>query len=283
MPIRKNYGEARPFLKWVGGKGQLLPELLKRVPESFGTYFEPFLGGGAVYFALKPKKAVLNDLNDHLITSFRVIKNDTSALIRRLKKIEKDFLEKDYDERKKMFLRLRDKFNIEKLDSLERSALMIFLNKTCFNGMYRENSKGGFNVPFGKYQNPKICDSENLENVSKVLKGAKLTAKSFSAAVKDAKKGDFVYFDPPYLPISKTSSFTSYYETDFALQEQIELRDLFADLAKRGVYVMASNAHSSVIKDLYKDFKIHIVLAGRSINSKGDKRGKIKEYIITSF
>ncbi|MEK9156739.1 MAG: DNA adenine methylase [Patescibacteria group bacterium] len=283
MPIHKNYGEARPFLKWVGGKGQLLPELLKRVPESFGTYFEPFLGGGAVYFALKPKKAVLNDLNDHLITSFRVIKNDTSALIRRLKKIEKDFLEKDYDERKKMFLRLRDKFNIEKLDSLERSALMIFLNKTCFNGMYRENSKGGFNVPFGKYQNPKICDSENLENVSKILKGAKLIAKSFSAAVKDAKKGDFVYFDPPYLPISKTSSFTSYYEADFALQEQIELRDLFADLAKRGVYVMASNAHSSVIKDLYKDFKIYTVLAGRSINSKGDKRGKIKEYIITSF
>lgn len=273
----------KPFVKWVGGKKQLLPDLIKYAPENFTTYFEPFLGGGALFFTLQPKKAVINDLNDHLITAFKVVKGDTKKLIARLKRLEKDFLNKKDAERKEMFLRIRNKFNTQKLDAVERAALMIFLNRTCFNGMYRENSRGEFNVPFGKYKNPKICDESNLESAAVALKNVKITAKDFASAVQDAKKGDFVYFDPPYYPISETSKFTSYYETDFVLEDQIKLRDLIKDLSKRGVQVMASNSYSPTIKDLYADFNLHVVYAGRAINSKANKRGKIKEYIITNY
>lgn len=276
--------EGRPFLKWVGGKGKLVSELIKSAPAEFGTYFEPFLGGGALFFALKPKKAVLNDLNDHLMTTFEVVKNGPQDLIQSLMEIETAYYAYgDNEARKAMFLRMRGEFNEPRLDALRRASLMIFLNKTCFNGMYRENSGGKFNVPFGKYLHPTICDTSNLEKTSVLLRDVRLISKSFERAIDKAKKGDFVYFDPPYMPISKTSSFTSYYETNFALNEQIGLRNVFVKLAKRGVFVMASNSYCTAVAALYSDFNLRTVMAGRSINSRGDRRGKIREYIITNY
>jgi DNA adenine methylase len=273
----------KPFVKWVGGKRQLLTQFrLMNLypPEKFdiknGRYFEPFVGGGAVFFDLLPETAFLSDLNNELVITYNVVKNDVENLIKSLKKHK---LDKEY------FLKIRAQ-NPEKLSDINTASRFIYLNRTCFNGMYRVNSKGGFNVPFGKYTNPLICDEVNLRKVSKSLKNIEIKKQDYKEVLKKAKKGDFVYFDPPYYPVSKTASFTSYTSESFLDKEQIELRDTFIELHKRGCFVMLSNSDTPFINKIYSEPKgLHItkVQAGRAINSDASKRGKITEVLVTNY
>lgn len=275
----------KPFVKWIGGKRQLLKQFRNLdlyPPENFdpirNTYYEPFVGGGAVFFDLLPSHAVLSDLNKDLVTTYNVIKNNIDELIQSLKKHK---YEKEY------YLKVRGK-NIELLSDIEIASRFIYLNRTCFNGMYRVNKEGNFNVPFGKYSNPTICDEENLRKVSKALIDVEIKLQDYKEVLKKAKKGDFIYFDPPYYPVSKTASFTSYTKENFLDKEQIELRDTFLTLHKRGCYVMLSNSDTPFINKIYKEIavegvKINKVRAGRAINSKGANRGKINEVLITNY
>ncbi len=273
----------KPFVKWVGGKRQLLTQFRKMnlyPPELFnvktGKYFEPFVGGGAVFFDLLPEKGFLSDLNKELVTTYNVIKENVDALISSLKKHKND---------KEYFLKVRTQ-NPAELSDLSVASRFIFLNRTCFNGMYRVNKSGGFNVPFGKYSSPLICDAENLKKVSKALQGIEIKHQDYKAVLKKAKKGDFIYFDPPYYPVSKTASFTSYTAESFLDKEQIELRDTFIELHKRGCFVMLSNSDTPFINKIYaghNGVRINKVEAGRAINSKGSGRGKVKEVLITNY
>jgi len=273
----------KPFVKWVGGKRQLLAQFrLMNLypPEKFdpktGKYFEPFVGGGAVFFDLLPETAYLSDLNNELVITYNVIKNDVENLIKSLKKHK---LDKEY------FLKIRAQ-NPEKLSDSFDASRFIYLNRTCFNGMYRVNSKGGFNVPFGKYTNPFICDENNLRKASKALKNVEIKKQDYRKVLKKAKKGDFVYFDPPYYPVSKTASFTSYTSETFLDKEQTELRDTFVELRKRGCFVMLSNSDTPFINKIYSEIKgvrITKVQAGRAINSDASKRGKITEVLVTNY
>lgn len=274
----------KPFVKWVGGKRQLLKqfkELGLYPPDGFdpikSTYHEPFVGGGAVFLDLMPKKAVLSDLNSELITTYKVIRDDVNKLIKLLKtyKYNKDF-----------YLKIRSK-NPKKLSDIKVAARFIYLNRTCFNGLYRVNSKGEFNVPFGKYRNPLICDEENLRKISKALKKIKLYNEDYKNVLKRAKKGDFIYFDPPYYPVNRTSNFTGYTSKGFFEKEQEELRDTFVKLHKRGCFVMLSNSDTPFINKLYsnldKKIKVNKVLAGRNVNADASKRGKIKEVLVINY
>jgi DNA adenine methylase len=273
----------KPFVKWVGGKRQLLSQFRRLnlyPPEKFnvatGSYFEPFVGGGAVFFDLLPEKGFLSDMNKELVTTYNVIKNDVEKLIVSLKKHKTD---------KEYFLEIRAQ-DPNSLTDLDVASRFIYLNRTCFNGLYRVNSKGGFNVPFGKYQNPLICDEDNLKKVSKALKGIDIKHQDYKEVLKKAKKGDFIYFDPPYYPVSKTASFTSYTKEAFLDKEQLELRDTFLELGKRGCFVMLSNSDTPFINKIYsghKGVRINKVEAGRAINSKGSGRGKITEVLITNY
>lgn len=273
----------KPFVKWVGGKRQLLAQFrLMNLypPEKFnpknGNYFEPFVGGGAVFFDILPETAYLSDLNNELVVTYNVIKNNVENLIKSLKKHK---LDKEY------FLKIRAQ-NPEKLSDLNTASRFIYLNRTCFNGMYRVNSKGGFNVPYGKYTNPLICDENNLRKVSKALKNVEIKKQDYKEVLKKAKKRDFVYFDPPYYPVSKTASFTAYTAETFLEKEQLELCDTFVELHKRGCFVMLSNSDSPFINEIYskiKGVKINKILAGRAINSKASGRGKITEVLITNY
>lgn len=275
----------KPFVKWVGGKRQLLAQFRLRnlfPPEKFdpvkNTYFEPFVGGGAVFFDLLPKNAVLSDMNLELVTTYNVIKDNVENLIKSLKKHK---VNKEY------FLKTRSK-DISKLSDIEIASRFIYLNRTCFNGLYRVNKSGQFNVPFGKNKNPLICDEVNLRRVSQALKNVTIKHQDYKEVLKKAKKGDFIYFDPPYYPVSKTASFTSYTKDAFLDKEQIELRDVFVELHKRGCFVMLSNSDAPFINKIYSEIKdkkiqIHKVEAGRAINSKGSGRGKILEVVITNY
>lgn len=275
----------KPFVKWVGGKRQLLKQFLRMhlyPPERFdtekGRYFEPFVGGGAVFFDLLPEKAFLSDLNPELVITYNVIKNDVNELIKSLKK---------HKYNKEYYLKVRAK-NPNKLSDVEIASRFIFLNRTCFNGMYRVNSRGQFNVPFGKYSNPIICDEKNLLKASKALQNVEIKKQDYKQVLKKAKKGDFVYFDPPYYPISKTASFTSYTSEAFLDKEQIELRDTFLKLHKKGCFVMLSNSDTPFINKIYSEIKkygikITKVEAGRMINSKASGRGKITEVLVTNY
>ncbi len=273
----------KPFVKWVGGKRQLL-EQFRRMnlypPENFdpenSRYFEPFVGGGAVFFDLLPEEGFLSDLNKELVITYNVIKNDLEKLIVSLKKHKTD---------KEYFLKVRAQ-DPNKLNDVAVASRFIFLNRTCFNGMYRVNSKGGFNVPFGKYSNPLICDEDNLRKVSKALQNIDIKHQDYKEVLKKAKKGDFIYFDPPYYPVSKTASFTSYTAESFLDKEQTELRDTLVELHKRGCFVMLSNSDTPFINDIYsgiKGIRINKVQAGRAINSNGSGRGKITEVLITNY
>jgi len=273
----------KPFVKWVGGKRQLLKqfrELGLYPPDGFdpitNTYFEPFVGGGAVFFDLLPRKAELSDLNKELVITYNVIKNNVESLIKSLKK---------HKHNKEYFLKVRSQ-KIEKLSDLQIASRFIYLNRTGFNGMYRVNSRGEFNVPFGKYNNPLICDEQNLKRVSKVLQKVSIKHQDYKEVLKKAKSGDFIYFDPPYYPVSKTASFISYTAETFLDKEQIELRDTFVELHKRGCFVMLSNSDTPFINQIYSDIKgvkISKIVAGRAINSKASGRGKITEVLITNY
>lgn len=238
----------KPFVKWVGGKRQLLRqfrELGLYPPEDFSpltnTYYEPFVGGGAVFFDLLPKNAELSDLNNELVTTYNVIKNNVDELIQSL---QKHIYDKEY------YLEVRAK-KVEDLSDVEVASRFIFLNRTGFNGLYRVNKSGQFNVPYGRYSNPVICDEDNLRRVSGVLQGVTITHQDYKNVLKTAKSGDFIYFDPPYYPINATSSFTSYTTERFLEKEQTELRDTFVKLSNMGCFVMLSNSDTPFINELY--------------------------------
>ncbi len=277
----------KPFVKWVGGKRQLLAQFRENKlypPKEFNTftntYFEPFAGGSAVFFDLLPDSAHINDLNEELVVTYKAIKEDVVLLINHLSSDK-------YIYDKNIFLDIRAQKPAE-LSDIERAARFIYLNRTGFNGMYRVNKSGQFNVPFGKYNNPLICDSENLQKVSSVLKEVTITSQSYKFVLDSAKKGDFVYFDPPYYPVTKTASFTTYTNDVFLEQQQKELRDTYLGLHKRGCFVMLSNSDTPFIESLYASYvnegiNIHKVKAGRAINSNSNKRGKVSEILITNY
>jgi DNA adenine methylase len=277
----------RPFLKWAGGKTQLLQQYQDLLPKRFQNYYEPFLGGAAVFFRLfettnPPVRSFLMDINLELINVYRCVKDDVQDLIDHLKIHQSDH-EKDY------YYKIRAQQVAPEVwfdhgNNVERAARFIYLNKTCFNGLYRENSKGHFNVPMGSYKKPPILDIELLHAASYALQNAQIEAQSFEVIAEHATTAkDFVYFDPPYFPISDTSKFTSYSRGSFNAEDQIRLRNTFAALAKRRVKVMLSNSDCPFIRDLYQDFNIHTIQASRHINSKGSKRGKITEVLVTSY
>jgi len=273
----------KPFVKWVGGKRQLLRqfrELGLYPPEDFNpitnTYYEPFVGGGAVFFDLLPKNAELSDLNNELVTTYNVIKNNVDELIQSL---QKHIYDKEY------YLEVRAK-KVEDLSDVEVASRFIFLNRTGFNGLYRVNKSGQFNVPFGRYNNPVICDEDNLRRVSNALQDVTITHQDYKHVLKTAKSGDFIYLDPPYYPINATSSFTSYTAEGFLEKEQTELRDTFVKLHEKGCFVMLSNSDTPFINELYSGLDgitINKITAGRSINSKGSGRGKITEVLVTNY
>ncbi len=273
----------KPFVKWVGGKRQLLRqfrELGLYPPEDFNpmtnTYYEPFVGGGAVFFDLLPKNAELSDLNNELVTTYNVIKNNVDELIQSL---QKHIYDKEY------YLEVRAK-KVEDLSDVDVASRFIFLNRTGFNGLYRVNKSGQFNVPFGRYNNPVICDEDNLRRVSNALQDVTITHQDYKHVLKTAKSGDFIYLDPPYYPINATSSFTSYTAEGFLEKEQTELRDTFVKLHEKGCFVMLSNSDTPFINELYSGIDgiiINKITAGRSINSKGSGRGKITEVLVTNY
>jgi len=269
--------DAKPFVKWAGGKRQLLKFLIEKTPLKFNDYFEPFLGGGALFFELSNKKLIkkcyLNDSNQVLIEAYKTIKRKPKELINELKS-------EKYKNERGAFLKVREE---EPKDAVKATARFIYLNKTSFNGLYRVNSKGKFNVPFGKYNNPKILDEKNILAVSEALNKDEIMSNDFEKAVENATKGDLVYFDPPYYPISKTSSFTNYTAKDFTEEDQKRLFKCFEALDKQGCFVMLSNSYTPFIEDLYKKYNIDIVMASRMINCKSAGRGKIKEVIITNY
>lgn len=274
---KKNFLSCRPFLKWAGGKTQLLDQLLARAPQEINRYFEPFFGGGALYFALQPEKATLADVNPELINVYYRVQNQVEDLITTLSVCTHD---------EKEFYRLRAldrEANFFDIDPVTRAARFIYLNKTCYNGLYRVNAKGQFNVPFGRYTNPTICDAKNLRTCSQVLQKALLTCQDFETLVLSARPGDFVYFDPPYAPVSESASFTRYAKKDFNLFDQERLAATCRQLNTRGVHFMLSNSNAPVILDLYREFTIDFVPAARSINSKGTKRGHVQEVLVTNY
>ncbi|EHR31921.1 DNA adenine methylase [Helcococcus kunzii ATCC 51366] len=273
--------DIKPFTKWVGGKRQLLNEIVKLMPHSYNTYHEPFVGGGALFFYLQPKNAVINDMNSDLILSYRAIKDDLNNLIEELE-YHKQHNSKEY------FLDLRSYDRNERINSLsntQKAARIMYMLRVCFNGMYRVNSKNQFNVPYGRYKNPKIVDKVLLKNISDYLNSSNILIlnEDFEVSIKECKAGDFVYFDPPYIPISETSSFTSYTNEGFSYEDQVRLRNIFSELTRKNVYCMLSNSNSPKTLELYEQFNIHQVKAKRSINSISSKRGEISEVIITNY
>ena len=264
----------RPFLKWAGGKGKLIQQYIPYFPKSFKSYYEPFLGGGAIFFYLNPHSAVLTDINPELVNAYRCVRDKVEELISVLEEHQLRHC-KDY------YYQVRQD---QCTTNIEKAARLIYLNKTCFNGLYRENSKGEFNVPIGKYKNPKICNPALLRSVSVALQNAQITVRAFEEILEYASNwDDFVYFDPPYYPLSPTSNFTAYSRYSFSQDDQRRLKYVFAELAERGVKVMLSNSDCEFIRELYRDFNISSITASRLINSNGTKRGKITEVLITSY
>lgn len=275
--------QAGPFLKWVGGKGQLLSQFAPLFPQAYECYFEPFVGGGAVFFHLQPAQAILSDSNPNLIAAYRHVQVCIDELISYLYEIQAHYHRLSSLEQEQAYYQARSEYNALPIDTVKKTALLIFMNKTGYNGLYRESKRGGYNVPFGRYDNPALFDETNLRVASKVLQGVELVNMPFSEVLQRAKTHDFVYFDPPYVPISKTASFTSYTKMEFGREQQAQLADTARQLALQGVQVMISNSNNDLIRKLYNDFHIHEVQASRMVNSKAAQRGKITELVITSY
>lgn len=264
---------ARPFLKWAGGKSRLISQYAPYFPSHYRTYHEPFLGGGAIFFHLQPSQAVLSDVNAELVNVYICIRDHLGDVIQQLDIHAHQHCHDYYYQTRAL----------HPSSPVQRAARFIYLNRTCFNGLYRENSKGEFNVPMGRYQKPKICDRELLQAVSQILQPIQIHQQSFADILEVAHAQDFVYFDPPYQPISATSDFTAYSRGAFTTADQAQLAQVFSVLANRGVKVMLSNSDCPFIHDLYQDYNIHPIQAARSINSNPQKRGKITEVLVTSW
>ena len=267
----------KPFLKWAGGKRQLISQMDHYFPKEFNKYIESFVGGGAIFFYLLPKKSILIDINDDLINTYKIIRNNISELIELLRKHKN---EREYYYNIRHADRNSNTFN--DWPDIQKASRTIYMNRCCYNGLYRVNSKGHFNVPFGKYKNPKFCDEINLKAVHYALQNTCLVNGSFEKCLDYAEKGDFVYLDPPYVPISESANFTSYTKENFGKNDQIKLFEVFKILDERGCKVMLSNSYSEFTLDLYKDYRINTLRAKRSINSDPNNRGEIKELLITN-
>lgn len=273
---------ATPLMKWAGGKRQLLGELLKHVPGFSGTYYEPFFGGGALYFALnaagKASRSVISDTNRDLCNLYRVIQKSPELLWEELRNLKFGNNSEDY-------YRARDSFNsgMGRETPEIRAALLIYLNRHCYNGLFRVNSEGKFNVPFGKYVNPGMPDRQKICELSGALVNVEIMNADFGDVVQKAGPGDFVYLDPPYDPVSSTSRFTDYHSRGFNAKDQERLAGMFSDLDRRGVSLMLSNSATPRILELYAEFRTHMIAARRFINSRADGRGKISEVIVTNF
>jgi DNA adenine methylase len=273
----------KPYLKWAGGKRQLLPEIRKQLPGSVKdyTYYEPFVGAGAVFFDVQPKKAVINDGNAQLMMTYRVIKDHVEELIRLLRTYKKKDSEAYYYEIRNLD---RDTLRFDRLTEVEKAARVIFLNKTCYNGLYRVNSQGLFNVPYGKYKNPAICEDLLLRTISVYLNASDVSiiSEDFEDAVSDAGSQALIYFDPPYHSPDKTN-FTGYQSDGFGEAEQERLRDVFARMTRQGAKCLLSNADTALIRDLYRGFEISSVQAKRAINSDATGRGLVNEVLIRNW
>lgn len=275
--------DIKPFVKWAGGKTQLLETIERHLPDHFNRYFEPFVGGGALLFKLQPKSFSINDMNEELISVYNCFQNDSlfNALKDELIKHENNHSETYF-----YSIREQDKNELFKAFPMYvRAGRMIYLNKSCFNGLYRVNSKGFYNVPFGKKDKVVCFDRNNFESLRKFFKTRKAIISNcdFEEAVKNAKQGDFVYFDPPYDTWENKDSFTSYDKNAFGKNEQIRLSNVYKKLSKKGVYVMLSNHNTSFIRELYKEFHINVVPAKRMINANGNGRGEVEEVLITNY
>lgn len=305
--VNKSFDKASPVLKWAGGKKQLLPQIRDRYPaklkeNKITTYIEPFFGGGAVFFDIisnfQLKKAYLFDINPELIILYNVIQKDVDNLIEELFILSEKYLALNSEERKLFYYLCRERYNCfdKKIDTSlylkewsKRAALTVFLNRTCFNGLYRVNKKGAFNVPMGRYKNPRILNVDNLKAVNQAFQIAHIKQADFSESLKYIDSNTFIYYDPPYRPISKTASFNSYNSTEFNDDEQKRLRDIFKLASNQEALQMLSNSdpsnyiEDSFFDDLYREFNIERILASRSINSKGSDRGAIKEILITNY
>lgn len=294
--------KAKPFLKWAGGKGQIIGEIQKMYPFPDGSitkYAEPFVGGGSVLFDVLGKYELddvyISDINKELITTYVAVKNNLADVVSRLKSMQSEYLSLNNEDRKAYYYNKRRSFNDNKTmdtsaGSAEIAALMIFLNRTCFNGLYRVNSKGEFNVPMGSYKNPRICDEENLAAVSESLKNVKIVCGDYKLSGDFIDEHTFVYFDPPYRPLNSTSSFTAYSEAEFGDKQQAELADFVFEVSKRGAKVALSNSDpknenesDNFFERLYSGLSIKRIYANRMINSKAAERGKISELIISNF
>jgi len=286
--VKQQYGQIlttpKPFVKWAGGKRQLIPILNENLPETFGTYFEPFLGGGALLFHMlterQGQKCSISDLNSDLVLSYTTIRDRTEALITSLKNHEKNY-QKDS---KSYYYSIRES---NPRSQIEKTSRLIFLNRTCFNGLYRVNSKGKFNVPLGKYSNPNIVNEDNLRSVSHILQSSKVAiqCRDFESVLRDAKKGDLVYFDPPYQPVSDTANFTSYTNKDFTYDDLSRLAELCMDLDSKGCRVLLSNSNSKEVADMFsaKPWTVNKIRANRSINSNSKKRTGHFELLIRNY
>ena len=300
--FEKDRIECKPFIKWVGGKGQLLPEINKLYPIELGKninkYAEIFLGGGAVLFDILSKykldEVYISDKNLELINTYKSIRDNVDILIKSLKEMEEQYIPLNNEDRKIYYYEKREEYNSLKINSemnnIEKAILFIFLNKTCFNGLYRVNKKGKFNVPMGAYKKPKICDEENLKNVSLTLRNVKIVYADYRESEKFIDDKTFVYIDPPYRPLNITSSFTSYTENDFNDKEQIELAEYINVLNKKGAKIVISNSDpknndidDNFFDKLYKNYNINRVKATRMLNSNASLRGAINELLITNY
>lgn len=290
---------AKPFVKWVGGKTQLLEEIGKKYPQKIEKYCEPFVGGGAVLFDIlqkfQPKEVLINDINKELINTYFQIKNNCEDLVLQLSLMQTTYQSLGEEERKILFYEKRSRYNEIKVNgndtlNLEKAVLFIFLNKTCFNGLYRVNSKGLFNVPFNNAKNPLICDEENLWSCSNLLQNVSLQVGDYKTCEDFIDEKTFLYCDPPYRPLTETSAFTSYSENRFTDKEQIELAQFLERIARKGAAILASNSdprnidvNDNFFDELYKHFEIKRVFAARAINSNSNKRGIISEILISNF
>ncbi len=273
-----------PVVKWAGGKRQLLGDIKSNLPKegekSKVTYYEPFIGGGAVLFFLQPRKAVINDTNEELINLYRVVKNNPIELIEDLKK---------HINKEEYYYKIRsidrNKNEYQKLSDVRRASRIIFLNKTCYNGLYRVNSMGEFNTPFGSYKNPDIVNEHKIWAVNKYFNDneIKILNTDFEAALEDSSNGDFVYLDPPYDPVSESANFTSYTRNGFDRDDQIRLKNLCDKLDRKGVRFMLSNSSTDFIENLYSAYKISRINAKRHVNSRAEKRGEVKELLIKNY
>lgn len=276
-----------PIVKWVGGKRQLqtviVPNLLKQLaPEN--RYFEPFLGGGAIFFGLKPGNALLADINSGLINLYEQLRDNPKELIDSIVQIEEKYNSLERPEQEKLFYKTREAYNQNERKGINQAVNFLFLNKTGFNGIYRENSRGGFNVPFGKRQKVVLGEVQNLHAASTLFKEATLLNVPFEMSCAEAKAGDIVYFDPPYVPLTATAAFTSYSAGGFGLKEQQHLRDVFISLDKKGVKVALSNSSAPIIReDLYKGYIIKEIRATRNVSAKSQGRAPVTELIVSNF